>query len=433
MSRPEINPAARRDFMASIARSLLGVSFVGGLTRATGLGQLAAQETAPAAAPAAAKQIIYLFMDGAMSHLDTFDPKPGTEEGGETTAIATSVPGIQFGDRLPKLASIAGALAVVRSLGTETGAHDPAKYLMRTGYKQLNSVRHPGMGAWMAHQTKRLNADLPPNFLIGSGNRHPGAGFLDANLSPVPIGKATGGLANTKLPSYLDEKWFEKRLILANRFDQKFQSARQNPQVDAYNRLYSEAKQLLGSSKLDAFDLSQETDKVREAYGQNEFGQGCLLARRLVEQGIRFIEVNYGGWDMHQEIYEKLDTHAEVMDTAVSSLLRDLNARGLLKQTLVVVATEFGRTPKINVNAGRDHHPGVFSGLLAGAGIRAGQVYGASDDRGFSVDADRVTVEDFNATIAAAAGLDTKFDFYSPSGRPFRIGGGGDPVKELLA
>lgn len=438
MIRTEIDGRDRRDFMATIARSLLGVSFASGFGAVGSADSLAQSPAAgasapPARRPPAAKQIIYLFMDGAMSHLDSFDPKPGTEEGGETKAIATSVPGIFFGDRFPKLAAIAGALAVVRSLGTETGAHDPAKYLMRTGYKQLNSVRHPGLGAWVADQTKRLNTDLPANFLIGSGSRHPGAGFLEASLSPVPIGKAAAGLSNTKLPSYLDEKWFDRRLILANRFDQQFQKARKNPQVDAYNQLYGEAKQLLGSSKLEVFDLNREPDKVRQAYGENEFGQGCLLARRLIEQGIRFVEVNYGGWDMHQEIYDKLDNHAAVMDTAVSSLLRDLNARGLLKQTLVVLATEFGRTPKINVNAGRDHHPGVFSGLLAGAGIRAGQVHGASDDRGFSVDADKVTVEDFNATIAATVGLDTKTDFYSPSGRPFRIGGGGDPVKELLA
>ncbi len=429
MPGQEFTTVNRRQFMATAAQSLLGVSFA---TLAGG--RVAAGETAGAAKRVgAAKHIIYLFMDGAMTHIDTFDPKPGTDEGGETKAIQTPVPGIMYGDRLPKLASIAGALAVVRSLGTETGAHDQGKYLMRTGYKQLNSIQHPAMGAWMASQTSRLNRDLPANFLIGSGNRHPGAGFLHASLSPVPIGKASEGLSNTQLPKYLDEKWFNRRLTLASRFDQKFQAVRKNPQVESYNQLYVEAKQLMGSSKLQVFDLEQEPEKVRQAYGENEFGQGCLLARRLVEEGIRYVEVNYGGWDMHQEIYEKLDTRAEVLDNAMSSLLRDLHARGLLKQTLVVLATEFGRSPAINVNGGRDHHPGVFSGVLAGAGIKMGQVYGASDAKGFSVEADRVTVEDFNATIAAAAGLDTTTEFYAPSGRPFKVGGGGDPVKELLA
>jgi hypothetical protein len=429
MTRFEITSQSRRDFMATAARSMLGVSFATCGARIVD----AADVVAVKKVSGAAKHIIYLFMDGAMSHIDTFDPKPGTDEGGETTAISTSVPGLAIGNRFPKLAAIAGALAVVRSLGTETGAHDPAKYLMRTGYKQLNSVQHPAMGAWMASQTEKLNRELPANFLIGSGNRHPGAGFLHASLSPVPIGKATDGLSNTNLPKYLDDKWFQRRLMLANRFDQGFQAKRQNSQVEAYNQLYSEAKQLLGSTKLEVFDLSKEPEKIRTAYGQNEFGQGCLLARRLVEEGIRYVEVNYGGWDMHQELYEKLDTRAEVLDTAMSSLLRDLNARGLLKRTLVVLATEFGRTPTINVNAGRDHHPSVFSGVLAGAGIRVGQAYGQSDAKGFSVDVDPVSIEDFNATIAAAAGLDTTTEFFSPSGRPFKIGGGGTPIKDLLA
>lgn len=421
--------SSRRQFMAAAAQSLLGVSFATLATERAGL----AKEAAAAKPAGAAKHIIYLFMDGAMSHIDTFDPKPGTPEGGETQAIQTSVPGIVYGHHLPRLASIAGALAVVRSLVTETGAHDQGKYVMRTAYKQINSIQHPAMGAWMASQTPRLNQELPPNFLIGSGNRHPGAGFLHASLAPVPIGKATDGLANTRLPKYLDDKWFERRLLLANRLDQKFQARRSNAQVDSYNQLYVEAKQLMGSNKLQVFDLREEPDRVREAYGQNEFGQGCLLARRLVEEGVRYVEVNYGGWDMHQEIYAGLETRAEVLDRAMSSLLRDLNARGLLKDTLVVLATEFGRSPGINVNAGRDHHPGVFSGVLAGAGIKMGQVYGASDERGFSVDLDRVSVEDFNATIAAAAGLDTNSDFFSPNGRPFRIGGGGEPIKDLLA
>ena len=189
----------------------------------------------------------------------------------------------------------------------------------------------------------------------------------------------------------------------------------------------------MGSDKLEVFDLSQETEEIRDAYGQNTLGQGCLLARRLVEQGIRYVEVSYSGWDMHQDLYTSLEEKASDLDQALSSLLRDLKAKGLLDKTLVVLATEFGRSPEINANAGRDHHPGVFSGLLAGAGIRGGQVYGASDHRGFSVDQDAVSIEDFNSTIAAAAGLDIKSEFIPPNGRPFKVGGGGDPVQELLA
>jgi hypothetical protein len=430
MTTPDDFGVHRRQFMATAAQSLLGVSFATATASS-----LLAQSKATGAAPTTrkAKHIIYLFMNGAMTHIDTFDPKPEVPEGGETKAIQTRTPGILFGDKLPKLAYLSGALAVIRSLTTETGDHTQAQYLMRTAYKQINSIRHPGLGAWMVEQKDRINRELPGNFLVGEGNRHPGAGFLHASLSPVPIADPDAGLQNISLPKYLDEKLFNRRLSLASQFDRRFQGKHNNPEVDAYNQLYGEAKRLMGSDKLDVFDLSLEKDEVRESYGRNKLGQGCLLARRLVEQGIRYVEINYGSWDMHQELYTSLNEKATILDNALSSLLRDLHAKGLLAETLVVLATEFGRSPEINVNGGRDHHPGVFSGLLAGAGIRGGQVYGTSDHRGFSVDSDPVSIEDFNSTIATAAGLDTETEFIAPNGRPFRIGGGGEAIKELLA
>jgi len=428
MATPEFSGFDRRQFMASAAHSLLGLTFAS----ATASKVLADSAAAPKSA-GKAKHIIYLFMNGAMTHIDTFDPKPGVPEGGETKGIQTKIPGVLFGENLPKLAQLAGALAVVRSLTTETGDHTQARYLMRTAYKQLNSIRHPGLGAWMIEQNDRIHKELPGNYLLGDSDRHPGAGFLHASLSPVPIARPESGLENVKLPDYLDNKLFGRRLSLASQFDRRFQAKHPNPEIEAYNQLYTEAKKLMGSDKLDVFDLSKESAEVREAYGQNTLGQGCLLARRLVEQGIRYVEINYGNWDMHQDLYTSLEERASVLDNALNSLLRDLNAKGLLSETLVVVATEFGRSPELNVNGGRDHHPGVFCGLLAGAGIKTGQVYGASDHRGFSVDADGVSVEDFNTTIAAAAGLDTETEFFAPNGRPFRVGGGGEPIKDLLA
>lgn len=421
----------RRSFMATAARQLLGVSFFAGVNRFGGANPQAA--AAAGATGGKAKHIIYLFMDGAMSHLDTFDPKPGTEEGGETKGIATRTPGVFFGENLPRLAYLSGALAIVRSLSTETGAHEQGRYLMRTAYKQLNSIRHPGMGAWMAHVAGRTKKELPDNILIGSDNDHPGAGFLDPALSPVPIANAAYGLKNIKLPSYVTEDSFKRRLQLANKFDHGFRQRYAGSQVEAYNQMYLQARRLMGSSALKVFDIKEEPEAVAEAYGKNALGQGCLLARRLVEQGVGFVEISSGGWDMHQDLYESLEKKGAELDMALSSLLRDLNSKGLLDETLVVLATEFGRTPKINVNAGRDHHPGAFSGLLAGAGIRGGQVYGASDAKGHSVDSDHVSVGAFNATIAAAAGLPTDQDFFAPNGRPFKIGGGAKPVAALLA
>lgn len=285
----------------------------------------------------------------------------------------------------------------------------------------------------MVSEVGRINTALPGNFVIGGGNRHPGAGFLEPSLSPVPIANASAGLQNTKLPKYLPPELFHRRLTLAQKFDEAFQSKRNHGSVQAYNELYSEAQRLMGSEHLKVFNIKEEPQAIRDAYGNNGLGQGCLLARRLVQSGARFVEVSYGGWDMHQELYPSLDTRAEHLDTALGNLLRDLNSKGLLSETLVVLTTEFGRKPKLNVNAGRDHHPGAFSSLLMGAGIKTGQVYGESDKRGFSVAKDHVSVSEFNKTIAAAAGLPTDEERFAPNGRPFKIGGNGKPIQALLA
>lgn len=425
----------RRSFMATAARQLLGVSVLAGLDQLGNNGgqTIAADGAAAAARPAKAKHVIYLFMNGAMSHLDTFDPKPGTEEGGETKPIATRIPGVYFGEKLPRLAYLSGGLAVVRSLSTETGAHEQGRYLMRTAYKPINSIRHPGMGAWMTHVAGRENRDLPGNILVGSDNDHPGAGFLEPSLSPVPVADPAKGLQNIKLPAYLTPGMFNRRIALSNKFDSGFRERFAGTQVEAYNQMYREAQRLMGSDSLKVFDIAEEPENIREAYGKNALGQGCLLARRLVQQGVRFVEIDSGGWDMHQDLYDRLEDKATQLDVALGNLLRDLHSKGLLSETLVVLTTEFGRSPKINENAGRDHHPGAFSALLAGAGIRTGQVYGASDAKGHSVDSDHVSVGAFNATIAAAAGLPTDRDFFAPNGRPFKIGGGAKPIEALLA
>jgi Protein of unknown function (DUF1501) len=428
MFRHEWTPTQRRDFLQTIARTTLGVSFAGGLAFGTSEDAVAA-----VASTAKAKHIIYLFMDGAMTHLDTFDPKTGVPQAGETKPIPTRVPGIQFGDRFPKLAELAGGLAVIRSMSTETGDHEKGRYLMRTGYKQINSIRHPSMGSHFLAQKGRISKELPGNYLIGGGNRHPGAGFLEPSLSPVPIANANAGLQNTQLPKYLEETAFNRRLMLASKFDQSFQKNRINSDVEAYNQLYQEARQLIGSSHLKVFDIKEESQEVRDAYGASNFGQGCLLARRLVQSGARFVEVSLGGWDMHQELYEKLDTLGGELDQGLSSLLRDLHAKGLLQETLVVLTTEFGRKPDLNANGGRDHHPSAFCSLLAGAGIKTGQVYGSSDKMGHGVQDDPVSVSDFNRTIAAAAGLPLDEEIIAPNGRPFKIGGDGTPVAGLLS
>lgn len=425
------NEFDRRNFMADAARSLLGVTCAGAATSA-GM-QRVAQAAATANPNGKAKSVIFLYMSGAMSHLDTFDPKPGTDSQGETKTIATRVPGLHISDKLPKLAKLMHGMALIRSLTTETGAHEQGKYLMRTSYKPLNSIRHPGLGAWSSHVLGKTNASLPGNVLIGNSVEHPGSGFLPASIAPVPVSNPEAGLQNTKGPSYLADDQFRKRMALSRSFDSKFQTEFKSGLIDAYDETYKEAVRLMSSSELNVFDIKQEDEKVRQYYGENKLGQGCLLARRLVEKGVRFVEVDYGGWDHHDGLYSRLPAMASNLDNALYALTRDLHSKGMLDEVLIVLTTEFGRTPKINENGGRDHHPGAFSGLLCGAGIKPAGAYGASDKDGHSVEDKPVYPEDFNATVASAMGLPLDDEFVAPNGRPFRICNNGTPIKEILA
>jgi len=422
----------RRSFMAQAARSLLGVSCAGLLEGGRLHALATAAESTPAGA-AKAQSVIYLYMNGAMSHLDTFDPKPGSSSQGETQAGKTKVPGMSISDKFERLSQLTDKLAIVRSLTTTTGAHEQGKYIMHTSFKQINSIRHPALGAWASHILPKKNANLPPNVLVGSAAGHPGAGFLPANIAPVPVSNPNVGLENTESPSYLTDNQFRKRMALARDFDEAFKRRYESREVQAYDETYREAVKLMASSELKVFDIKEEKEDVRARYGENNLGQGCLLARRLVQKGVRFIEVEFGSWDHHQDIFNRVTDMVGKLDTALSALISDLASSGLLNQTLIVLATEFGRTPTINENAGRDHHPGVFSGLLCGAGVRGGAIYGKSDAKGASPDEDAVGVEDFNATIASAMGLPLDKEFFAPNGRPFRICNEGEPIRKLLA
>ncbi len=422
----------RRSFMADTARAMLGVSCAAAMPH-FGRGAVAhAAESAQAPGVGKAKSVIFLYMNGAMSHLDTLDPKPGTASQGETQTVASRLPGVALSDRLPKLAYLMNGIALIRSMTTETGAHEQGTYIMRTSYKPLNSIRHPGLGAWAGHLLKKSNPKLPGSVLIGTANGHPAAGFLPAALAPVPISNASAGLENTQSPSYLSEKQFHSRMVLARQFDSKFKSQHKSQLIDAYDQTYREAVQLMGSSELKAFDIKQESEAVRELYGNTRLGQGCLLARRLVESGVRFVEIDYGSWDHHNDIYKTVPNMTTELDNALGALLRDLASRRMLGEVLVVLSSEFGRTPQINENAGRDHHPAVFSSLLCGAGIQGGAVYGKSDELGHSVEDDAVSHQDVNATIATAMGLPLEQDFIAPNGRPFRICDDGVPITKLM-
>lgn len=442
-----LDVASRRSFLEYAAKSMLGVTIVPGLMNLRGAMTFAADDAAkskdskPAKKPApvvartaSAKHVIFLYMNGAMTHLDTFDLKPGRETQGETKGINTNVSGMMFGERLPELAKLANHLAVIRSMHTETGDHEGGRYLLRTSYKEIASIRHPGMGAWALKVLGRQNRTLPDNVLVGGEARHPGAGFLEPAFTPVPVGDPNAGLQNTTTPKYVTGESFEKRMQLIDKFDSGFRKKFPQKQVEAYGEFYRQADQLMHSDELKAFDLGQEKAEVRDKYGRDQFGQGCLLARRLVEHNVRYVEVSLGSWDMHTNIYDQngLPNRAATLDRAASVLIADLAAKGLLSKTLVVLGTEFGRTPKINQNAGRDHHPGAYSGFMAGGGIKGGRFYGTSDKDGHSVDQDGVTPADFNATIGHALGLPLEQEFFSPSGRPFKVAHDGKVLTKLF-
>ena len=420
-----LDDLGRRRFMTRAAQAALGVSLLPRLNRAV------------AAAPSAgkAKRLIYLYMNGGMSHLDTFDLKPGHENQGSTSPISTSVSGVQISQYLPTLAKQFKHIAAVRSMNTQTGAHADGEYLMRTSYDQIATTRHPSMGPWIQRFHGRHSKTLPDTVLISAPARHPGPGFLDPTFSPLPIGDPNRGLENTKAPEYITNSSFEKRMNLIDGFDRKFRSKFDVREVNAYTDLYNEAVSLLSSKELAAFDLNEETDADRNRYGRDQFGQGCLLARRLIENDVRCVEVTLGGWDMHNSIYNSntLPARAGILDRALGNLLKDLSERGLLDETLIVLTTEFGRSPEINYNAGRDHHPAVFSAALAGGGIKGGQLYGKSDSAGHSVEENGVTPADFNATIAASLGLPLEEVITSPTGRPFTVAHEGKPVEALMA
>ncbi len=320
-----------------------------------------------------AKHLIYLYMAGGMTHLDTFDPKPGTEVGGKTGRGQNAGAGIVLAQYLPKLAERMKDIAVVRTLQQRTADHRGASYWMRTSYEARATIRHPSMGPWAQRLLGKMHPTLPDSVVIGGGGELPGAGYLGPKLRTPADRRSGDGLQNSKISSAINEDTFGRRLEMMEAFSSDFNRKFQNDEVAAYNQFYDNALALMKSTELEVFDLTKEPQVKREAYGMNRFGQGLLLAKRLVTRGIRCVEVVKGGWDMHNDLWNSIETNAGELDQAVAALIDDLKAEGKFDETLIVVTTEFGRTPLVNANAGRDHHSLCFSGLLAGGGIRGGR------------------------------------------------------------
>jgi len=331
---------------------------------------------------------------------------------------------------LPNIAKHGDKMAIVRSLTVTTGAHEQAQYIQRTSFKKIGTIVHPNLGAWMCNlqDTGKLHT-IPQNVLISGPADHPGAGWMPKKYAPVPISDPVRGLDNSTIKSTEE---FSKRVSILKKMEPETQSLL-NPQKKSYTEFYDQTIRLLNSKDLEVFDLSKESQHIREKYGDSRFGQGCCLAKRLIERGnCKFIEVQDSGWDTHVNNFEALETKLLILDKAVNALINDLQSSGLLSKTLIVIATDFGRTPNININNGRDHHPSAFSGVLIGAGIRGGQVYGTTDEKGMKVVEGQVSPMDFNATIARAANLPIEQELVSPEGRPFKLADRGKPINSIL-
>lgn len=409
---------SRRAFVERCALSAFGLTLLPH-------GQAAEAATGPGFAKA--KRIIVLQLRGGMSHIDTFDPKGGSVKG-PADPIRTKAD-FQVTSYLPKTAAIADKITVIRTMTAKIGVHQPAQYLMRTGFAQRNTIKHPHLGAWADHYLGPSHESLPSSVCINRSPKYAN-GFFKTTYSPLPILDPEGGLRNTKADGGMEA--LQRKLSLADRLSTGFKTRYPDHNVKAYGEFYDQTLRMLRSKDLSAFDLTEEKKETRERYGQGKFGQGCLLARRLVASGVRFIEVAHDGWDVHKNLEADMDELCPEFDQAFTALIVDLEARGMLDSTLVVVATEFGRKPKFDGN-GRGHYPICFSTVLAGGGVKGGFVYGESDAIGAQGDKP-VSIGDFHATIGWAAGFPLQQPAKTASGRPFQVGGSkAKPIMEVFA
>jgi hypothetical protein len=400
-----------------------GVSSGVALALARGRGALAAPGPKVAS-------VILLWMNGGPSHIDTWDPKSG-RVAGPGKSIATSVPGLSVSEHLPALARVAHKLAVVRGGTSREGNHQRARYLMHTSYAPNPTVVHPSLAAWVV---KRLGE--PANGLPGSvslGGPGGGPGFFGVESGPFVVQAPGQPPTDLAYGPGVDEARFGVRWALLDEMEARFAGQTGDLKVAGRRQLYAKADRLMRAPARRAFDVSEEPEAVRAAFGDSAFGRGCLTAARLVGAGVRFVEVALDGWDTHQDGFTKTARLMGVLDPAMSALLAELERRDLARSTMVVWMGDFGRTPAINANEGRDHHPGAWTAILAGGGIRGGVVHGETDAQGDKVVKDAVSVPDLLATIAAPLGLDPAEVAQSPAGRPIALTDGGRPVRALLA
>ncbi len=370
------------------------------------------------------KSLILLWMAGGPSQLETWDPHPGTKIGGDAKAISTSLNGLQISDQYPRMAEQMRHLNVIRSLVSEEGDHERGTYLLKTGYRPDVKLTHPSMGAVLASELPTPKLEIPDHISLGSSQWPGRGGYLGDEFDAFKVYDPGRSLPNLK-PRVSDERQ-QRRLAALDVLSQTFASRR--PLVSGrtlHRHTTEQALTMMQSEQLNAFTIKDEPEAVQKAYGDSQFGRGCLVARRLVEQGVRAIEVNLNGFDSHANNHEIHNSRASELDPAFAALVNDLVERDLLDSTLVLCIGEFGRTPKINPLAGRDHWPTGFSCVLGGGGLGSGVVIGATDPTGEKKDpTDPVGVADLFATVFHTLGLDPAEEFLTPIGRPMAISSG---------
>ena len=441
---------SRRDFVNMIAGSLAGVS---------ASGWFSALATKAAADPQRARACILLWMPGGPSQLDTFDLKPEHANGGQFKPIDTSVAGIQISEHLPNLAQQMEHVSLVRSMSTKEGDHARATYHLRTGYRPQGPIHYPAIGAALSKELGSPESELPNYISITpNGFLSPaafGPGFLGPQYSPLVVGgpniapvpqpnqaaQVNLGVKNLNLPPKVSMEQADARLDLLSQMEEDFLASRGGLSAESHQTAYEKAVRMMRSQVVKAFTLDEEPDELRDRYGRNQFGQGCLLARRLVERDVPFVEVALAnvpgsrvfGWDTHQNNFEAVKTLSGVLDPAWATLIADLKERGMLDSTLIVWMGEFGRTPKINGNNGRDHFTAAWSTVLCGGGVQGGSVVGKTSPDGMTVEDRPVAVPDLIATICRGLGVDPTNQNMSNVGRPIPLADNeANAIEEIL-
>jgi hypothetical protein len=430
---------SRRDWLRLTTAGVVGYSSSGWLEA------LAADA---AGHPQRKRACILLWMSGGPSQLDTFDLKPAHANGGPFKAIATSVPGIRISEHLPRTATFMDQMAIVRSLNSKEGDHGRATFLLRTGYLPQGPIQYPSIGALVSKELGDERSELPnfvsvaPFRVLSQGAF--GSGFLGPRHAPLIVGE-NGPQGQNNLdralrvqdlnpPAGVGNGRIDARLDLLGQVQRDFLAGRPDLPALSHQSAYDRAVRLMRTTAAKAFDLGEEKAAVRDAYGRNLFGQGCLLARRLVERQVPFVEVTLNGWDTHGQNAGTVRSLSQTLDPAWAALMRDLKERGLLETTLIVWMGEFGRTPKFPRPDGRDHWPNSFSAVLAGGGIKGGQVIGDTGPDGAGIKERPVSVPEFLATVCQALGIDHQKQNASNVGRPIRIvAPGTKAVQEALA